>query len=86
MATILAFLRPGTSFGPMEVAAMGAAFDRACAELDLADSAAGPRQALAAEIVALAGLGDCDSDHLCDATLVRRATAPLSEHRLDRAG
>jgi hypothetical protein len=73
MGTVLTFLRAGTVFEPAEVAALCKAYDKACAKLHFENKPPLVKEALAAEIIALASCGECDPDYLCDATLDRIA-------------
>jgi hypothetical protein len=70
---ILSFLPPGTSFEPSELAALGRAYDKAYARLHMENRPKPLKDALAAMILSLASLGNCDSDYLCDTTLNRVA-------------
>jgi hypothetical protein len=75
MAIILNFLRAGTSFGPAEIEAMSAAYEQACARLAADSRSVAFREALAAEIIALAGQGMRDVDQLCAAAMQRMSGA-----------
>ncbi len=73
MPTILTFLRPGSSFAPEQVAAMGKAYDDASATLKVEGAPALVKEALAAKIIALASQGRTDPKYLCETTLERMA-------------
>ncbi len=76
MSTILTFLRAGSSFGPEQVAAMGKAYDDACATLKVKDGPSLVREALAANIIALASRGLTDSEYLRETALNQMRLAP----------
>jgi hypothetical protein len=74
MGTILPFLRDGTVFEPEATQAMSAAFELACQALNLSDSAAREREAVAIRIVELARRGERDPVRL-SASVLRDAGA-----------
>ncbi len=69
MATILPFLRDKTVFEPEVTSAMSTAFEAACRALQLTDSAAREREAVAVRIVELARRGERDPKRLCEHAL-----------------
>ncbi len=75
MDNVLTFLRPGITFEPSELAALCQAYDKVCATLRLHDRPAALKEALAAEIIAIASMGNVDPDYLAGKVLQRVARA-----------
>ncbi len=73
MNKLLLFLRPGTSFDPIQLAALCQAYDKVCATLKAHDLPTSVKEALATEIIAVASKGKFDPNYLADTTLERIA-------------
>jgi hypothetical protein len=63
------FLRTDASFGPDDLAAMGAAFDDALRKLQLNDRTDKVTELVARQIISIAKQGERDPARLCEAAL-----------------
>jgi hypothetical protein len=69
MAEILQFIRPDNSFDPETIALLGAAYDKAVAELSDHEQPKLVREMLAKRIIALAMKGERNPERLCKSAL-----------------